>query len=65
MRKRMSLPGQLALNFESTYLNWIEFKGEKFADYEAATEKIFTAPIREEVSSPIWQEIVCALNRGN
>jgi hypothetical protein len=65
MRKRISLPGQLALNFESSskYLSWIELKGEKYEEYETTTLKLIAAPIREELNSSIWHEIVYALNR--
>jgi hypothetical protein len=65
MRRQQNLPGQLTLNFEcnNTYLGWLELKGEKYDEYEAATQKFFTATDREEQNSPIWHEIVYALNR--
>jgi hypothetical protein len=65
MRKPINLPGQLPLDFasSSSYLSWIELKGERYEDYETTTQKLIAAPICEERPSPIWHEIVYALNR--
>jgi hypothetical protein len=64
MRKRIILPGQLPLNFESSsFLSWIELKGEKYEEYETTTQKLIVAPNREKLNNSIWHEIVYALNR--
>ncbi|HYH03558.1 MAG TPA: hypothetical protein VEC37_10675 [Bacillota bacterium] len=62
MRKRINLPGQLSFNFDCSYLKWIDSRSEQFESFQEATQKILTSQEYEKVSSPIWQEIVCALN---
>ncbi|HEY8463116.1 MAG TPA: hypothetical protein VIM29_03715 [Bacillota bacterium] len=63
MRRRINLPGQLSLNFESSYFDWIDSRSEQWESFQEATQKLITAPLKESETIPIWQEIVCALNR--
>lgn len=63
MRRRVNLPGQLPLNFDCSYLRWIDLKGENLESFQETAQKLFFASAREEESSPIWQEIICALKR--
>lgn len=63
MRKRVNLPGQLSFNFECSYLKWIDSRSEGFESFQEATQKLLGSQEQETVNSPIWQEIVCALNR--
>jgi hypothetical protein len=57
MRRRANLPGQLPLDFESSYLAWIDLRGETFDAYEKTTIKLFSPSTRREAESPIWREL--------
>jgi hypothetical protein len=57
MRRRANLPGQLPLDFESSYLTWIDLRGETFDAYEKTTIKLFSPPMRREAESRIWGEL--------
>jgi hypothetical protein len=63
MRRRANLPGQLPLDFESSYLTWIDLRGETFDAYEKTTMKLISPYMRREAESPVWRELYPALNR--
>jgi hypothetical protein len=63
MRRRANLPGQLPLEFESSYLAWIDLRGETFDAYEKTTIKLFSQSTRLEAEIPVWGECHPTLNR--
>jgi hypothetical protein len=53
MRRRANLPGQLSLDFESSYLAWIDSRGETLDAYEKTTMKLIYIHAQQQAESPI------------